>query len=188
MLLISSLVLPALFAQDKPTGRVKASEYPAHAAIPGLEIGAEYLVHSIPGDNGYYYADNYLVVDVGVFPFSGEAIRIESRKFALRINQGKSVYAADSPGTVAASITPRMAGTFPGQEQQQQPDANSTDQRPPKTIQQTVALAALPEGPTEKPVKGCLFFRFGGSMKKIRSLELIYVPGEGKPLVTIPLL
>jgi len=186
---VALFLFPVVFAQDKPADRARASDYPSHTSVQGLEIGAEYLVHSVPGDNGYYYADDYLVVEVGVFPTPGKAIRITSGQFALRINQGKNVYTPDSPGTVAASITPRGAGTFPGeQQQQQQPDANGTGQGPPKTIYQTVTAAALPEGSTEKPVKGCLFFRFGRRMKSIRSLELIYDPGEGKPKATIPLI
>jgi hypothetical protein len=57
-----------------------------------------------------------------------------------------------------------------------------------KTIDLTVALAALTEGFIEKPVHGCLFFKFQGKTKKIRSLELIYDLGEGRPKATIPLL
>lgn len=186
---LAALLFQVLFAQDKPAERTKASDYPAHTSIQGLEIGAEYLVHSIPGDNGYYYADDYLVVEVGVFPSSGEGVRIASRQFSLSLNHGKRLDASDAPGMVAASINPRAAGGFGGQQgQNQQPDSSGAQNGPPKTIYQTVALAALPEGSTEKPVKGCLFFRFGGRMKSIRSLELIYDPGEGKPKATIPLI
>ena len=186
--LITSLLL-SLFAQDKPAERTKASDYPAHTSLQGLEIGAESLVHSIPGDSGYYYADDYLVVDVGVFPSSGEGVRIANRQFVLSINHGKRVYAPDSPGTVAASINPRASRGFAGQQgQDQQQDPNGAQNGPPKTTYQTVVQAALPEGSTQKPAKGCLFFHIGGRMKSIRSIELIYDPGEGKPPVTIPLL
>jgi len=186
---VGLLIISALFAQNKPAGRAKASDYPVHASIPGLEIGAEYLVHSIPGDNGYYYADDFLVVDVGVFPSSGARVKIASRQFFLIINHGKSISAADAPGMVAGSISPRSAGGFAGQQgQDQQTDPNGAQDGPPKTPYQIVTSAALPEGDTEKPAKGCLFFRFGGRMKTIRSLELIYDPGEGKPKATVPLI
>jgi hypothetical protein len=33
-----------------------------------------------------------------------------------------------------------------------------------------------------------VFFRYRGKMKAIKSLELIYDPGEGRPKVTISLL
>jgi hypothetical protein len=57
----------------------------------------------------------------------------------------------------------------------------------PKTIEESIANAALPEGETNKPAKGCLFFRYPGRMKSIRSLELIYDAGVGGPKATIPL-
>src|SRR5438309_2338488 len=46
----------------------KANEYPAHASWPEFEIGAEYLVHSIPTDNGSLFARDYLVVEVAIYP------------------------------------------------------------------------------------------------------------------------
>ena len=54
-------------------------------------------------------------------------------------------------------------------------------------IETQMAIAALPEGPSEKLVKGLLFFAFGGKTKSIRSLDLIYEGGEGGPKAIIPL-
>jgi len=217
--LIASLLLTALFAQDQPAERTKASEYPAHTSIRGLEIGAEYLVHSVPGAKSYLFAKDYLVIEVALFPSKGERIRIANSQFTLRVNRGKLVIAPDSPGTVAGSIKypdwerqqaatiqagpvllggPSGVPRFPGDPTQDKripqpagdptPDSSGMNRPVEKSIDETVALAALAEGFIETPVRGCLFFPFRGKTKKIRSLELAYEPGEGKPTVTIPLL
>jgi hypothetical protein len=215
---LAFVVLTGLSAQDAPQ-RSKASDYPAHGSLPGIEIGAEYLVHSIPAAKGYYFADDYLVVDVGVFPSTPEGISIRGGQFSLRINHGKFVLVPVSPGTVAAALkypdwenqprataqaqtgsvtvsTPPTVGRFPGDPRQpipmprpaeDPPDPSGTQKEPPKTIDQSITNVALPDGPTTKPAKGCLFFQFTGKMKSIRSLDLIYDAGDGRPKATIPL-
>jgi hypothetical protein len=182
-----------------------------------MEIGAEYLVHSIPADTGFYIAKEYLVVDVGVFSTTREAVDIKSGQFSLRINDGKTVLVAASPGTVAGALkypdwenqrggsvqagpviysTPPTVGRFPGDQRapppvprpvEDPPDPSGIEQRPPKTIDESIAAIALSEGPSIRTAKGCLFFRFAGKMKSIRSLDLVYDGGEGRPKATIPL-
>jgi hypothetical protein len=97
------LVLSPLLAQkDEP--RSKAADYPVHVSVPGMEIAAEYLLHSIPTTHGFYVANLYLVVDVGIFPSSGETIKVSNGQFRLRVNHGKFDLIADTPGTVAGSL------------------------------------------------------------------------------------
>jgi hypothetical protein len=185
--------------------------------VAGLEIGAEYLVHSIPGENGFYIAKEYLVVDVGVFPSTLEGVDIKSSQFSLRINDGKTALVAVSPGMVAGALkypdwenqrgasaqagpvsisTPPTVGRFPGDHREPVPvprpvedprDPSGTEQRAPKTIDESIADVALSEGATNKAAKGCLFFRFAGKMKSIRSLDLVYDGGDGHPKASIPL-
>ena len=207
-----ALVLPAQDASK----RVKASDYPAHTALANLEIGADYLVHSVPGERGFYFTRDFLVVEVGIFPATREGVTLSSRQFTLRIN-GKTVLYAESAGTVAASlkypdweqhptmtaqagpviIGPPAVGRFPGDQRAgiplpvpRQPDTHDqsgVDKPVDKPIEQAVANAALPEGSASKPVKGCLFFAYKGKTKSIRSLELIYDAGENGPKAKIPL-
>ena len=96
------LIIGALAAQEKEP-RSKASDYPVHAQAATAEIGAEYLVHSIPAATGSYFANEYLVVDVGVFPKSNSEMMVSTGQFTLRIN-GKSVLYSQSPGMAAASL------------------------------------------------------------------------------------
>jgi hypothetical protein len=55
-------------------------------------------------------------------------------------------------------------------------------------IEEAIWRAALPEGLIAEHVKGCLFFRFEGKLKSIKSLDLIYDAGPTSPKATIPLL
>lgn len=81
----------------------KVNEYPAHASWPRFEIGAEYLVHSIPADNGSLFARDYLVVEVAIYP-GKQPVMISDAHFTLRMNGKKSVLNAESPSFVASSM------------------------------------------------------------------------------------
>ena len=211
----SAALLLALQAQDAP--RSKVSDYPAHVALPSMEIGADYLVHSIPGERGGYFAKEYLVVEVAIFPAAKNGLKISSGGFTLRINK-KSTLIAQAPGMVAAALKypdweqrPQMtaqagpliygapqSGRFPGDPTQPRPlptprvpdqsDSSNVEKQRDVPIDEAIAHAALPEGVTRENVKGCLFFRFDGKLKSIKSLDLIYDPGADAPPSTIPLL
>ncbi len=43
-----------------------------------------------------------------------------------------------------------------------------------RSLEQLVALAALPEGEARLPRKGCLYFAFKGKLKRIHTLDLLY--------------
>lgn len=210
------LVLSPLLAQkDEP--RSKAADYPVHVSVPGMEIAAEYLLHSIPTTHGFYVANLYLVVDVGVFPSSGETVKVSNGQFRLRVNHGKFDLIADTPGTVAGSLkypdweqqrnlsaqagpviigAPPNVGRFPGDGRDhppvsapvpEEPDPSGQEKQVPQTMDELINAAALPEWPSKKPLKGCVFFHFAGKMKSIHSLELLYDGGAGRPKATIPL-
>jgi hypothetical protein len=211
------LIALPLLAQNSPP-RSKPADYPAHVTLPGMEIAAEYLLHSIPTEKGFYFTKEYLVVDVAVFRNVTENFKISSGQFTLRMNHGQSVLSPDSPGTVAASLkypdweqrpnlaaqagpviigAPPAVGRFPGDHRdtqpmpppvKQEPDPSGAETEPAKSIEQLIALAALSEGHPGNAVKGCVFFRFRGKTKSIRSLELVYDAGESRPKATIPLL
>ena len=94
--------LPLLFGQDLPQ-RSRLSDYPVRAQLQHFEIGAYYLVHDIPSEKAKYSANDYLVVEIAVFPASGEHPRISSRDFMLRVNDKKTLNAA-SPQSVAVAL------------------------------------------------------------------------------------
>jgi len=210
------IVLLPLHAQDS-TSRSKAADYPVHAALAGMEIGAEYLDHSVPGEKGFYIAKEYLVVDVGVYASTPDSISIKSGQFSLRINDGKKVLLPASPGTVAGALkypdwenqrsasvqagpviysSPSTMGRFPGDPGapppiqppvEAPPDPSGIQKQIPTSIDESIANVALHDGPIHKAARGCLFFRYSGKMKSIRSLDLVYDAGEGQPKATIKL-
>jgi hypothetical protein len=99
-------------------------------------------------------------------------------------------------GSVILGAPPPVA-RFPGDRRADRPASVPRVPEPPnptgepKPVEQPIdtqlAIAALPEGPSEKPVKGLLFFAFSGKTKSIRSLDLIYEGGEGSSKAIIPL-
>jgi len=101
-LVVTFACIPRLFGQDA-SERSTAADYPVHAQFQKFEIGAEYLVHNIPAEKGEYWAKEYLVVEVAIFPSSGNALRISSGDFTLRVN-GKKILDTVSAGTVAAAL------------------------------------------------------------------------------------
>ena len=100
VLAISSVLAALAWAQP----REKASDYPEHAKLADREIGAEYLVHSIPVERGVLVASDYLVVEVAVFPLTPAGVTVSAGQFTLRINGKKTPVFPQSPGMVAASI------------------------------------------------------------------------------------
>ena len=208
----------ALLAQEPP--RSKISDYPAHAKLPAMEIGVEYLLNSIALDKGMYIAKDHLVLEVAIFPSTQASVNVSSSQFTLRVNN-KTILYTDSPGAVASSLkypdwqthpnataqagvgngsvilgAPPPVARFPGDRRADRPpsvprvpeqqDPTGEPKAAERPIETQIAIAALPEGTSQKPVKGLLFFPFSGKTKSIRSLDLIYDGGESSPKTTIP--
>jgi len=112
---IALLAGAVALAQENPTR--KAAEYPVHATTAAFDIGAEYMVHSIPTEDGNLFANDYLVVEVAVYPTHG-LVNMSAERFTLRLNGKKSVLYTQSPGMVAGSlkypdwdgVQPRLTG------------------------------------------------------------------------------
>ena len=213
--LASCVLAPFSLAQDEP--RSKAADYPVHVTLPAMELGAEYLVHSIPGPRGGYFAKEYLVVELALFPLGKESVRMSSGYFTLQINN-KTILAAQSSGIVAAALkypdweqrpnlsaqagplifgAPTGVGRFPGDERQTRPiptpvpdqtGAGNVEPERDLPIEEAIAKAALPEGLFSEPRKGCLFFRFQGKLKSIKSLDLLFDAGDHGARTSIKLL
>jgi len=171
---VLSLCLTALSAYAGTTPKAAAADYPAHTRLDTLAIGAEYTVHSFSGDHTTFIADDYLVVEVALYPDKGECVTVEPNDFSLRIN-GKRQMLAQAPEFVAPSLQNTDW-------QQPAPQAEDPDHPSPA---QALLRAALPQGEVPNPVSGFLFFPYHGKTKSIRELELHYDGPAGK--ATIPL-
>ena len=201
-LLILAVWAPLLVGQTATADRQKAADYPVRANAGRAELGAEFLMHSIPSSRGYYFAKSYLVVDVGVFPKPGGILEVSAGQFTLRLNGASAVLMAQSPGMVAASLKypdwgmpaglsgrasvgnigidsdPRPAGRFPGDPHAQTPDPNQEDEP-----DHQISLVALPDVVSERPARGCVFFASGIKAKKIKSLDLEWTGPAGEHAV-----
>ncbi|MEJ7606462.1 MAG: hypothetical protein WKF37_09370 [Bryobacteraceae bacterium] len=81
----------------------QVADYPVHAALQNANIGAEYMVRSFGEPGRLFITEDYLVVEVAIFPSSREPFHIDLRNFNLRLN-GRDLLASQTPGMVAASL------------------------------------------------------------------------------------
>ncbi len=89
------------------TPKSAAQEYPVHAASGLNQIGADYMVHSFSSGQRMYLAENFLVVEVALFPPKGEIVQVDAGQFALRVNGKKLALMAQNPAMVAANLKHR---------------------------------------------------------------------------------
>ena len=106
MRLLPALALMPLWllGQGIRDAKPKAADYPLHTSVGDVLIGVEYLVHSIPVGDQTFFAADYLVVEVAVYPKANDPIVIAEETFTLRVNGKKQVIFPQSPGFVAASM------------------------------------------------------------------------------------
>ena len=195
----------AALCQSATEDRHKAGDYPVSASLLREDLGAEFLVHSIPATGGYYYAKGYLVVEVGVFPHPGVHLAVSSGQFILRLNGGNGL-TAQSPGAVAGALkypdlngppaglaagggvgnigissAPPTVGRFPNDPRASTPIGGSTTSS--DDLDSQIEAVALRDVIAASPLKGCLFFASGIKAKKIKSLELEWTGPEGEHAV-----
>jgi len=198
---ISALCAALALGQSATADRHKAGDYPVSTSLLREDLGAEFLVHSVPATGGYYYAKGYLVVDVGVFPKPGVRVAVSSGQFILRVNGGNGL-TAQAPGAVAGALkypdwngrptgldiggsvgnvgissAPPPVPRFPNDPRVPAPPggrATSSDD----DVDSRIEAVALPDVVTRQPLKGCLFFASDIKPKKIKSLELEWTGPE----------
>ena len=96
--------------------KASAAKYPVQAVSGNLAIGAEYMVHSFGSGEQMYLAENYLVVEVALFPPKGESVSADAARFALRVNGKRTLLYAQSPALVASHLNQREWETSRGAE------------------------------------------------------------------------
>jgi len=96
--LLATLVPCLAGVTEKP----KASDYPAHAELPEVALGAEFMVRSYSANNQTFIVRDHLTVEVAIYP--AKPLAISCGNFKLRINGKKQVLFAQTPQFVAASL------------------------------------------------------------------------------------
>lgn len=98
---------PMLSQAPTPAGttpKPTAEGYPAQAAARNTTIGAEYMLHSFSGRGQMFTADDYLVIEVALYPARGGAVKVSTSQFALRRNGKKDPMLPQEPWFVAGSL------------------------------------------------------------------------------------
>ncbi|MGH9631752.1 MAG: hypothetical protein ACRD7E_25890 [Bryobacteraceae bacterium] len=78
--------------------------YPVHQKIENGAIAADYLVRTVFGKGQTYYTDDYLVIEVAIFPDEGREMEVLASNFTLRLNGKREVLFSRPPAMVAASM------------------------------------------------------------------------------------
>lgn len=84
--------------------RPKAEDYAAQARTEKAAFGADYMVRSFSARNQTFLIDDYLVIEVAVYPVRRRPFLLAAGHFMLRVNGKKPLLAAQTPGMVAASL------------------------------------------------------------------------------------
>ena len=181
--------------------RTSATEYEAQAEAGALTIGAEFAGHGIPSPQGPLALDNYVAIEVGLFGAPGARTTVSATDFSLRIN-GKKAEPSQAYGRVLEFVKdPEWAPPVPVEEksktsvnadQQQNTDDLSKPRTPVKVPvpvlrewAQRVQKSVLPEGDRPLPQAGMIFFQYGGKVKSIFRLELLYAGPAGKAVLML---
>jgi hypothetical protein len=88
--------------------KAKADDYEVHARVANVDLGVEYMVHSLSGDGQTFIVDDYLVVEVALFPPKGGSIAGNSGDFTLRVDGRRATLAAAPPQMVVNSMERRQ--------------------------------------------------------------------------------
>jgi hypothetical protein len=197
-----------LSAEEGVAPRPGPADFPVHEETVQLAIGAEFMVHSFGRDSDRYVNEDYLTVEVGVYPNNRAPFALAIGQFTLRINRKKDVILAAAPSVVVASLNypdweqrgrvdgqagpvimgrPQATSRFPGDNRPAQgrlPDPPQAPSDPALTGPAHIAPSALlrevalKEGEHKFPTGGYLYFPYRGKIKSIKSLDLLYNNGS----------
>jgi len=81
----------------------KPEAYEVHGQAKSAAIGAEFMVHSFSRGEQAFIANDYLVVEVALYPPKGQTLTVQNANFQLRIN-GKRLVETAAPQMVVASM------------------------------------------------------------------------------------
>ena len=184
--------------------RAAPTEYQAQAKAGAVTIGAEFMGHAVPTPEQTVNADDYIVVEAGLFGAPGAKITLARGDFTLRIN-GKKVPSPSEPYELVFHSLKDPQWQPPETEESKSKSSGSGittgnnggagNQPPPlppkmpfelrRAMEQHVQRAAMQEGGRTLPQAGLLFFLYRGKTESIRSLELIYNGAAGNATLTL---
>lgn len=199
---------PAQTAEAKPhpievTGlppRASAAEYPAHAKVGNITIGAEFAGHNVPRPEDPLTTDDFVVVEAGVFGPPGTKLMLSTGDWSLRVNGKKKAPLPSEPFVVVARSLRDPEWVNPEEKKEKENKTSfgtgggQTDNAPvivhipielQRSMTQYIEKNQMPEGDRPLPEAGLLFFQYRGKTKGIHSLELIYSGPAGNATIEL---
>jgi hypothetical protein len=184
--------------------RTGPTEYQALAKAGTVTIGAEFMGHAVPTPEQTVDAEDYIVVEAGLFGPAGARLALARGDFSLRINGKKTASPSEPYELVFHSLKdPQWQPPEESEESKSKGGTGITtgnsggsgDKLPPippkmpfplrRAMEQHVQRAAMQEGERPLPQAGLLFFSYHGKVDGIRSLELIYSGAAGNATLTL---
>ncbi|MBM3756988.1 MAG: hypothetical protein FJW38_23770 [Acidobacteria bacterium] len=98
------LAASTLLAQESIPARAKPSDYKVSAVAGPHTIAADFLGHTIPAPESTFVTNDYIVIELAVFPAARSDYRFDSGKLTLRVNGKKPEMLPQAPGFVAAAL------------------------------------------------------------------------------------
>jgi len=183
--------------------RAAPSEYQAQTQAGVLTIAAEFMGHAVPTPEQTVAADDYVVIDTGLFGPPGARTTLARGDFSLRINGKKNVLPSEPYELVFKSLKDPQWQPPVTEESKSKGGSGITtgnnggagNQPPPappkmpfelrRAMEQHVQRAAMQEGDRPLPQAGLLFFSYRGKTEGIRSIELIYSGAAGSATLAL---
>lgn len=98
------LLLAASLMFQGPVRKI-AADFPAHGKAGDMELGAEYMAHTVFGESGAsIFLPDYVAIQVAVFLPKGKQLAVSQSHFSLKVNGKKPALLAQTAGMVAASL------------------------------------------------------------------------------------
>lgn len=182
--------------------RAAPTDYQGQAQLGNLTIAADFAEHSVPTEEGVLSTEDFVTVEMAWYGPPGARAKIAADDFSLRINGQKTplpsrqyslVFASlrDTEWELSKKVADTRAKTSVGGGGQDESTFGEPATTPKPSFEmkrgmvQRVRKAALPEGDRLLPQAGLIFFQYGGKVKNIRSVELIYEGPAGKATMAL---
>lgn len=190
--------------------RPRAADYPHNADLGRASIGAEYHGRAYESASGRFFAQDFLIVEVALFP-GPTSMELSPSHFRLRLNGKGPELLPVTPGTVALAIRnpdqyeqrprvvagggvgggqvifgrPRPVERFPSDPEARIPGPAGTRQAGPDEEAAAAAEAAERFAllRLEAPgggAAGLVYFHWRGKHSKLKKIELIYDGPAGR--------
>ena len=174
--------------------RTAPTEYQGQIKVGAVTLAADFTGHSVPTPESIFTTEDFVMCEVAFYGAPGTKLAMSLQDFSLRINGSKKLVPAIGDQFAFKSMKdPEWIPPTPPEKSKSggiSTGGGGQNDPPPVTpkmpidverkMEQKVLKAALPEGERALPAAGLIFFQYGGKVKGIRSLELVYTGAAGK--------